>query len=422
MRATTALLLATGFLASFGAGLWFGQRPTTLDSQPITASHESRVSTQPTKPEQNRRGQIAVPTTARDWRRLLDEINPEDVPQLLETALAIRDTNQRASVLQRLLEVWALEAPADAFSWLSHQQHLPQLYLSPIFEAWAEHDPAAAINSLASITDHRTRQQAAIGLCEAWTRHDPTAAMAWARQLPASEVRNSALNSICSVLAETDPQQAVAYALSLGEDGAAASRLSGIIRIQATTDPQAALLTINNLPAGVPRGPLCKQIVDALVAEDPKLAGAFALTIPPSRAQHDALQTVAWRLAHDSLPTTLNWINTTIPSGPIRGTVLQNTLIGAAQTDPRAVAPIVATLRGNLRLNVALNVALNWVRSDPQAACAWASQLPADHDRASVQQTLFNIWSRNDPAAATAWLATTDLPEATKQKLLTPTP
>ncbi|HLP02046.1 MAG TPA: hypothetical protein VK163_08470 [Opitutaceae bacterium] len=418
MKTSIALLLTAGCIASFGSGLWLSRCAASTSSSPAAEPSNARATTAPPKPTHSHRAALAVPTNPREWSILLDEIGPVDVPHLLTAALAIRDTSERRSTVQRLLEIWALEAPADAFSWLSRHQQIPSIDLGPIFEAWGEHDPAAAIAGLATITDRHAGWRAAAGLCDAWTRSDPTGAMAWAKDLPPSEIRNNALNSICSVLAERDTQQAVAFALSLGDSAGAANRLSGIVRIQAATDPQAALRTINSLPAGVPRGPLCRQIVDALVAEDPRLAGAFALTIPPSEAQRGALQTVASRLAVDSVQTALDWINSTIPSGPIRGNVMENTLVIAAQANPKAVAPLVATLRGNLFRHVAMNLAINWVRSDPQATTAWVDQLPADRNRAFLQQTLFDSWLRADPAAAAAWLATTDLPEETKQQLL----
>jgi hypothetical protein len=421
MKPATLVLLAVGGAGLFAAGLWLAKLSGSAMPAPDAMLSSPPDVAVTTASAQSLRREIPMPTRARDWRSLLAEIGPEDVPRLIDAAFEIRDEQLRAYVLPRLLQIWATEAPGTAFNWVSRQKRLPWPDLNGFFGVWAERDPAAAVAHIASLPDRSARWNAAAGVASAWAAADPSAAAAWAKQLTDSDFRGAAIGEICRSLAERDPQQAIAFALSLGEPAAVASRLSGIVRIQASTDPQAALQTINSLPPDVSRGLLCKEIVDALVAEDPKLAGEFALTIPPSEAQRDALQSVATRLARDSLPTALDWINSTIPTGPIRGNVLRNTLIGAAQTDPRSVAPLVANLRGNLRFNVAANLAINWVRSDPEAAGTWVNQLPADRDRPQIQETLFRFWIRRDPAAAAAWLATTDLPNETKQKLLHPT-
>ncbi|HLP06780.1 MAG TPA: hypothetical protein VK178_01340 [Opitutaceae bacterium] len=414
----STLFLFVGGSGCFAAGFWLAQLPGSATSLDAASPMPQPGLAAPAATARPSRHELLVPSRARDWRSLLAEIEPEDVPRVIEAALEIRDEQLRASVLPRLLHIWATEAPDAAFNWISRQKHLPWLDLNGFFRAWAERDPAAAVAHLAAVPKRSSRWEAAAGIASAWAAADPTAAIAWAKQLPAAESRGAAIGEICRHFAERDPQQAVEFVLSLGEPAAVATRLNGIVRIQAATDPQAALQTINNLPADVPRGPLCRQIVDALVAEDPKLAGEFALTIPPSEAQRGALQSVASRLAVDSVQTALDWINSTIPSGPIRGNVMENTLVIAAQANPKAVAPIAATLRGNLFRNVAMNLAINWVRSDPQATTAWVDQLPADRNRALIQRILFTSWSCADPAAAAAWLATTDLPQETKQQLL----
>ncbi|MFT3829268.1 MAG: hypothetical protein QM691_06115 [Opitutaceae bacterium] len=422
MKSSTALLFVLGGIGAFAAGFWLAQLSTSATTPAISsapAQHDLATSGATARPVCR---EIPVPSSPRGWRLLLSTIDPEEVPSVIDAAHAIRDPNLRANVLSRLVEIWAAEDPETAFSWVTRQTRPTWFDAHGFFRVWAERNPTAALAHLATLPDQFTRWSAANGAVTAWAASDPTAALAWFRQLPDSGIRAGALDGLCRHLAETDPQQAIAFALSLNDPAYLPNRLAGILRIQAAADPQAALATLNRLPPEITRAPLCQVIVDSLVAEEPLLAGEFALTIPPSEAQSMALQNVATRLSRDSLQTALDWINSSIPAGPLRSTVLRNTLIEATQVDPRSVAPLVTDLRSNLHLNVALNLALNWVRSDPQAASAWVDQLPAARHRASVQQTLFKFWSRNDPAAAATWLATTDLPEATKERLLTPAP
>lgn len=400
MRSSTAVFLALGGIGSFAAGFWFARFPsstTTHETSSPLAQHTRATSTATAQPV---RCEIPLPAHPRDWRHLLTIIDPEEVPEVIDAALAIRDTDLRARVLSRLLEIWATEDPQAAFNWISRQKRPTWFDAHGFFRVWAERNPTDAVAHIAAIPDRFTRWCAAGGAAAAWADSNPTAALAWFRQLPESEVRAGALDGLCRHLAETDPQQAIAFALSSGNPTYLPNRLAGILRIQAAADPQAALATLNRLPPEIPRGPLCQVIADSLIAEEPLLAGEFALTIPPSEAQSMALQNVATRLSRDSLQTALDWINSSIPAGPVRNTVLRNTLIEATQVDPRSVAPLVTDLRSNLHLNVALNVALNWVRSDPQAAVAWVSQFPEGQNRVIVLNSVARSWAQSDPTAA----------------------
>ncbi len=400
MKSSTVLLLALGGIGSFVTGFCLARRPDSgTNHTPVLPPAQHGLAA-PTATAQPVRREVLVPSHPRAWRHLLTTIDPEEVPGVIDAALAIRDPDLRARVLPRLLEIWATESPGEAFSWITRQKRLPWFDAYRFFRVWAERDPTAAVAHLAAIPDSFTRWSAANGLTAEWAATDPVAALAWFRQLPDSETRDGAIDGLCRQLAETDPPQAIHFALSLGDPAKLASRLNGIIRIQAASDPQGALATLNRLPPDIARGPLCQGIVKSLLADEPLLAGEFALTIPPSEARSRALQNVATRLSRDSLQTALDWINSSVPAGPIRNTVFRNTLITAAQADPRAVAPLVANLRGNLRTNVAMNLVLNWVRSDPQAASAWVAQLPEDRNRGSIQWSLVRAWARNDPAAA----------------------
>ncbi len=399
MKPSDAILLALGGGGSFAAGLWLAQLHESATAHEVSAPPALQNPATPTPTAQPLRREVSVPSHPRDWRHRLATIDPEEVPGVIDAALAIPDTELRDRVLPRLLEIWATEAPDAAFNWITRQKRLPWFDAHRFFSVWAERDPTAAVAHLAAIPDRFTRWGAANGLTAEWAAIDPVAARDWVNQLPDSEIRGGAINGLCHQLAEIDPPQAIQFALSLGDPAKLSGRLSGIIRIQAASDPQAALETLNRLPPEISRGPLCQAIIESLIAEEPLLAGEFALTLPPSEAQSTALQNVATRLSHDSLQTALDWINSAIPAGPTRTTVFRNTLITAAHADPRAVAPLVTDLRSNLHLNVAMNVALNWVRIDPQAAAAWASQFPEDQNRVAVMSSLAQSWANIDPTA-----------------------
>ena len=401
------LLLAA--LGLFGAGVWLGHNPTA-ESLPSTLSARTEVRA-PSSPHPQHRDARPSPNSVRDWRRLLDEIEPTEVPTLLTSAQNIRDTAQRAFVLSRLLALWACDDAEAALAWAKQSPDRARMDLRALFRAWAERDPAAAAAHLPLGMEQFHSRQAVAAVAEDWSTGDLAAAIAWARGLQDIGARSSACDAIIQRLAQTDPAQAVALALSLDGPANAGNRLRRIVMVQAADDPAAALSTINSLPSSVPRGPLFKNVVYSLLQEDPALAGEFALTIPASQYQTDALGMVARRLAEESPQAALDWLSAKLPAGPVRSKLFRDTLISFASDVPAAAVPYLDQVAGSSRVNVALNLAANWVRLDPTAAAAWVSQLPADPNRATIMRAFARSWASEDPAAALAFALNRTGPE-----------
>jgi hypothetical protein len=345
-----------------------------------------------------------IPTSAREWTLLFAELDPTEIPALLQQARALRDPYLRNYVVAGLLGLWATEAPEAAWRWAAQAPGLTDLeranIFATLFSSWAERDPfsaAAAISAKQAITGF-AKVATVRGIASSWAAHDPAGALAWARQQTEPRLRQSALTAISLQLSRTDLQQAIAVAL----ETAPFSRqdvLSAILFGQAREDPATALRAIQALPSAVARGPLYASIVKALAAEDAKLAGEFALTIPASQYRNDALQTATSQMAPAAA---LDWLESSLPASPMRSQLLRDTIMSLSAFDPAAAVPLLDHLSGPARTNILRNSIRNWVGVDAEAATAWVRQLSPGQDRTEAIESLCGALSSSSRAATVA--------------------
>ena len=113
-----------------------------------------------------------------EWRKMLDNLDPADIPQLL----AFVDAKVPKSLRQGL-----------RFNLLSR---------------WAQNDSQAALAYAQALPNSQERQNAIGMVASGWAQKDPVAAAAWAQQLPKGQLRDHVLSSVISAMAGSNPQAA----------------------------------------------------------------------------------------------------------------------------------------------------------------------------------------------------------------------
>ena len=213
---------------------------------------------------------------------------------------------------------------------------------SILYARYADLDPAAALRHIQERGDGAERWLGTV--FHAWARRDLDAALRHAETLTAHQ-----------------------------------RTIAGAAILRARDDlPQESWLDFATplTPQGAISGAVVQLATDAGIAADPTQAWEQALAQKAGQARLGALHQAAFAWA------------ATDPHAALEAIV-------AADEVPRRMRE---TLRGS--------VVSQWASSDPAAALAWATALPASRSRTQLLGAAAYVWAQNDPRAAVAWAAT----------------
>ncbi len=92
-------------------------------------------------------------------------------------------------------------------------------------------------------------------------------------------------------------------------------------------------------------------------------------------------------------------------AGRCRPSVVLGNIIGdLAEQDPQRAIGLIAELPSAKQANTAGSIATRWMRSDPEAAAAWALQLPEGEARKNVLSSVVNNMAIQDLTKTAGWL------------------
>jgi hypothetical protein len=246
---------------------------------------------------------------------------------------------------------------------------------------WAQIDPQAAANFLSGQGDrNQINQSVYTEVGKSWAAFDPQAALEWADKQQKSYQRSIMLGILNSWV-ENDPHAAVEYARQHASEG----------------------------PSGASNA---SMVANALAANDPAGARAFAESLPPGEARDMAIFDAAMRLAHDDPVGTANWIASVAPGSQAVGAVMTQ----YAVQDPQGAKQWINTLPVESR-DVALSTYASNVR-DKADAMLTAFQIANDQTRTKTVNQIADRWRASDPMAFQKWVSSSGLPPLTQELLL----
>ncbi len=274
----------------------------------------------------------------RTLRRLLDGIEPQDIPKALERLITIGKVGIDLTLIE-----------------------------SDLLRDWATADPKAAL-AFTEKFEGRLYSGAMADVAMSWFKKDQAAAQAWLQSLPRGKRRNAAELGVVIALASGNPAQALEMLQAnpaLGDLGG----WSSLFQTVAARDPREAVELALSLPQGKNRTDTITTLVSAWGSEDPQAALSWVKELPPSPLRQQALQDVLSALA---------WKN---PAAAAKAT-LEETPPGWEQKG---------------LISKALTA---WMQTDAEAARAWVEKLPEGELRGLGLRSVARLWARNDPKEA----------------------
>jgi|MDTC01.3.fsa_nt_gb hypothetical protein len=276
-----------------------------------------------------------------------------------------------------------------------------------ILAGLAATDPSRAVAWLTD-PDNNAQNQPWMGyslastLSAEWSRQDPEAALAWAASLEAGDLQTGAYSGIINNLLESDPERAAAVAMELESD-ARPKLLGQIAETWAEQEPSDAVDWAATLE-GSERSVAMSEAMAGWAQLSPESAANYVNEMPAEeRAEHVGAVARSW--AERAPAEAADWLGAQ-PEGESKADAMGHVMWNWTSQDPEAASTWLAEQpqgesfdRGASGLAKAATHAFD----DPEAGVTWSSTIQNEDLRATMTRHTLDQWMRQNPAAAEAW-------------------
>ena len=361
----------------------------------------------------------------------------ESPTEALARARRIADPAARSNAVNQVIRVWAERDPRAALDYVATLDAAARrdALNNGLWQQVALADPELALDRIDTLpADLRAGiQQTAL---QTLAQKDPQAALARVAQMPRGEVRQQLLQTVARGFAEHDPDAALQWARSLDppEPGVLAIVISGL----AAKDPMRAIDVAAQIESPMEQTQAMRSAYMSATSRDPSLFApllervlALANTgqkqglvqsLVASWAARDAVQAADWVLSNGARvppdvvtqvasqyaradPARAVSYTARIPSD-VRAAWLRGVASGYAQTDPRAALDWVEQLRGSPEYDdAAIAVVQSAAQLDPAAAARVLDTIGREDYRRNGVGIVARTWASRDPAGAASWAA-----------------
>ena len=333
-----------------------------------------------------------------------------DAATALESARRLESADQRTKMVGTVLAAWVQEQPLAALAALKSLSKGQRDYTA-FYENWARIDAKTAYNRLDQIDDPLLRIQVQAAVLLVMSDTDPAGAVDLLQKLPAGQQPPQLYKQIFAIWAKQDPTKAWVAVAELPNGMAKTAAQESVLDTWSQIDPKTSLKVAGTLPAG----PVRNQVIQAgllnLAAQDTTAATSYRSSMPPSNSRNELIIAVAGKLAEVDPANVLAWLDKNA-LGLVHDKAISTVLNAVGEYDPAWAVTYINQMPKNSQANSLLQTALdNWAQQDPASALAWINgNLSGNLHDLELTNVVFQSMNV-DPDVAAAYL--TQLPAQT---------
>jgi hypothetical protein len=320
---------------------------------------------------------------------------------------------EQRGLLSSIAQNWMSSDPDSAVAWI---KTLPNdatrqqcISYASFYAAWG--GPGENLTQLmALLPKGKTRTESLDNVSRYLGWSDPEASLAWAKTLP-QEDQDVVIARLSSSLADSDPKKAAALAAALPLTANSVNALTEVASQWANKNPEEAIAWAATLETEKARQDATAAALTQWADIDPQKAANASASLADENARRAAREKIAATWAQKSPAEAERWA-ASLPEAD-RYSALASVWNAAASDDPaKAAASLAANLPAASAIDSAntslaasaSTIATSWVNQNPQAAAAWATQLPAGKAQESAMAAIASEWANTDTLAASTWI------------------
>ena len=332
------------------------------------------------------------------------------------------DPGLQSAALLKLVESLRLtDVPVALIATANQSDRVPSEFRQMLVRRWAKSDAPGAADWIEKNLTGAARAGALNTTASAWAETDAAGAEQWARRLTDPDERGISLLAIAGEMTGENPAAALALAVDLPPGTARDEFLIHAASEWAGLDPKSAIEWGQKIEDPALRAEMLAAIATGFAEQDPAAAATLAAqSLPPGRAQDDAVVSIVERWVQQSPEQAAAWV-AAFPAGELRDTALEAVVKLWADQDLTDAGAWINTLTERSGSDVAIAAYVDKLSVQfPELAVEWAAEIrsPALRDERLVH--LAELWLHNDAPAARAWIIQSPLASETKSRLLGP--
>jgi hypothetical protein len=367
------------------------------------------------------------------------------------TELADPDPKALAFVMQKL----DLEQLPEALALVQSMVWGPQALdvMKKLMARWGELDPAQAIDHAKSLASRRASSDALRYALNGWAKADPDAALGWLTENYGEDqhMAHRSTYSLFATLAKNDITGACESALDLESVQMKRSAVRAVIRKMTKENSEAIIEFYDSMPTGKDKemmgGAILRQwrelqpemeeafaLFDKMESEQnkkyaasliarnwavyqPEMVGEWVNEIGDDKTKRYAMDRLVDTWAYDQPLGAASWVSQLDEED--QTPQIQRVVSRWARHDTDAAEAWLTTFPPSPRLDdAASSLARSFSRKEPTKAVEWANTITDDKKRTDTIYNVARGWLQTDFKEATVFVATSDLSEAQKKKLL----
>lgn len=283
---------------------------------------------------------------------------------------------------------------------------------SLLLTAWAQADPLAALGFAKENTQNGFTQDT---ILTTWATVDPEAALRWAQAQHTGDGPNPYLPGVIRGLAQLDPMRATELLASMPDSEERGKGLDFILphlllQGSAATREWIGAITDESLKNGA-----MVRVAEQFAKEDPAGTAAW-LVANPGEATQRRIDDVYGTWAKTDPEAALASFEK-IPAGEVRADALRGVIDRVAATSPKDAIALMDRYPNEVNGKMVQDFVLRTFQADPATALSQIVRVQDPKDQDKLYRNTLGDWLDKDPAAAQAWIDSSDVPDATIERL-----
>lgn len=360
--------------------------------------------------------------------------------------------SQRRQVLCSIATQWMRQNATAATHWLLDQPTKMQVdVISSASHSMIKTQPAFVADLCDTLLPPgRERQRIMSQLASSWARSDLSGAVNWIEGLENPQESKSAFRSICGYWVRSDPEGAIAFALNAGTPATQKDMLTTAVRSWGSNNPTKAIAWAEALDDKSMRHQALCDIVNGISYMYPEMAASIITELPEGSQKNSAERTTLTYWIRKDPSAALEWIKS-FPDESRKWSAIAQAATSWATDNPSAAAELALSIpdEGQMQQTVS-SIIRQWGRYDavatgdflqdfsagkvrdtvvqsycesivehyPGMAAEWSESIEDESRRNSQMEGIARRWIRVDSELAAEWIASSSLPERTRERLL----
>ncbi|MGY8688319.1 MAG: hypothetical protein ACKVHP_11375, partial [Verrucomicrobiales bacterium] len=330
--------------------------------------------------------------------RLLENLSPETLPQVLEAFKKIPPTSEYHNEYQMLLFAWTKFDRAGAIKFVDEMADSgiggemslsKEELLKPVLASWASENPKQALEWFQYLPEDQQTHHLKMSLMSGWATNNPSEATEYLQTQPAGQEREYLIGQIAAQMFSKSPAEASSWAEGIEDKKFKEQVFEELAEDWVSVDPKGLASWLKGHADKQYSWEAIEDLGRGWVATDSDAATAWFENLPDGQAKQKGIEKMAQSWAENDLLAMGEWLNG-LPDSPTtdRGVKAYSERL-MDQAPASALDSAMSITDDGIRNKTVQEISQQWFNEDPDSAISWANN--NSYPPEAMERTLENL-------------------------------